>query len=177
MATAVDKRAISQEMERARQTFHQLLNQATLADLRRRSNGTKWTNEQLLFHMFFGYLVVRALLVLVHVFARLPDPASEAFARLLDAARRPFHAINYAGSCIGARAVPAARMGRKFDRVVSALQRRLNADPPSALRRGMHFPTTWDPFFRDYMTLAEVYQYPTKHFGFHQRQLTLPSTK
>ena len=176
MATDVDKREIREEMERARQTFHQLLSQATPAGLRRRSNGTKWTNEQLLFHMLFGYLIVRALLTLVRVFGLLPDAASRAFARMLDTARTPFHAINYAGSCIGARAVPRARMGRKFDRVVSRLQRRLDAEPETALRRGMHYPTTWDPFFRDYMTLAAVYQYPTRHFDFHQRQLTLNGT-
>ena len=33
--------------------------------------------------------------------------------------------------------------------------------------------TSWDPFFADYMTLADIYHYPTQHFRFHQRQLTL----
>jgi hypothetical protein len=37
----------------------------------------------------------------------------------------------------------------------------------------MHYPTTWDPFFADYMTQADIYHYPTQHFRFHQRQLTL----
>ena len=31
----------------------------------------------------------------------------------------------------------------------------------------------WDLFFKDFMTLADLYHYPTKHFDFHQRQLTL----
>jgi putative drug exporter of the RND superfamily len=177
MAAEVARRAMHDDMERARLAFHQLLNQATPADLRRRSAGTKWTNEQLLFHMLFGYLVVRALLVLVRVFGALPDGASKAFAWLLDCARSPFHVINYLGSCAGARVIPARRMAVVLDRVIAALQQRLGREPEAALRRGMHFPTTWDPFFRDYMTLAEVYQYPTKHLGFHQRQLTLTSTK
>jgi len=34
--------------------------------------------------MLFGYLIVRALLILVRVFGLLPDGASRAFARLLD---------------------------------------------------------------------------------------------
>ncbi|MFF3336201.1 hypothetical protein ACFYWX_42905 [Streptomyces sp. NPDC002888] len=38
----------------------------------------------------------------------------------------------------------------------------------------MHYPTRWDPFFRDVMTIADLYRYPTRHFGFHRRQLTLP---
>ena len=37
----------------------------------------------------------------------------------------------------------------------------------------MHYPATWDPFFASSMTLADLYRYPTRHFRFHQRQLTL----
>jgi hypothetical protein len=36
-----------------------------------------------------------------------------------------------------------------------------------ALARSMRFPTSWDPFFTDVMTLADVYHYPTQHFDFH----------
>jgi hypothetical protein len=36
----------------------------------------------------------------------------------------------------------------------------------------MHFPTRWDPYFRDFMTLADVYHYPTEHFDHHDRQLS-----
>jgi hypothetical protein len=37
----------------------------------------------------------------------------------------------------------------------------------------MHFPVGWDPFFRDTMSLADVYRYGTEHFEYHRRQLTL----
>ena len=37
----------------------------------------------------------------------------------------------------------------------------------------MHYPTRWDPFFTGYMTLADLYRYPTRHYDFHRRQLTL----
>jgi hypothetical protein len=36
----------------------------------------------------------------------------------------------------------------------------------------MCFPVKWDPFFRDRMTLADVYHYPFQHFEFHGRQLS-----
>jgi len=49
----------------------------------------------------------------------------------------------------------------------------MTREPDTALRRGMHYPTSWDPFFASYMTLYDLYCYPTQHFGFHQRQLTL----
>ncbi len=44
---------------------------------------------------------------------------------------------------------------------------------PADLARGMHFPTGWDPYFRDYMTLADAYHYATQHYQHHRRQLTL----
>ena len=169
----LDLAAVRAEMESARLDFHRLIGEATPADLHRPSDGTRWTNRQLLFHMLFGYLIVRALLVLVRVFGPLPDGASRAFAKLLDSAYRPFHLINDLGSCLGARIIPPSRMIRILDRVIAVLQQRLQRETSSALRRGMHYPTTWDPFFANYMTLADIYRYPTQHFRFHQRQLTL----
>jgi DinB superfamily len=170
---ALGRAAAGPEMEQARQDFHRLLSRATAADLRRPSEGTRWTNQQLLFHMLFGYLVVRALLVLVHIFGLLPHVTSKTFARLLDSARTPFHLINYLGSCAGALIIPPQRMPAMLDHVIAALQKHLKRETDSALRRGMHYPTTWDPFFADYMALADIYRYPTQHFRFHQRQLTL----
>jgi hypothetical protein len=52
-----DRCTIQDQMDQARQVFHHLPDHATDTGLRRRSNGTKWTNEQLLFHMLFGYLI------------------------------------------------------------------------------------------------------------------------
>jgi DinB superfamily len=169
----LDRAAVRAEMDQARLDFRRLADAATPADLRRPSARTRWTNQQLLFHMLFGYLIVRALLVLVRVFGLLPDRASRAFARLLDSARRPFHLVNYAGSCAGARIIPPRRMVPVLDHVIAALDKHLQRETGPALRRGMHYPTTWDPFFAGYMTLADIYRYPTRHFRFHQRQLTL----
>ena len=105
-AAVLDRAAVRAEMEQARLDFRRIVAAATPADLRRPSDGTRWTNQQLLFHMLFGYLIVRALLVLARFFGLLPDAASKAFARLLDSARRPFDLINYLGSCAGARIIP-----------------------------------------------------------------------
>jgi hypothetical protein len=46
---------IAAEMERARTDFRHLLDNAASAELRACTYGTEWTNEQLLFHMLFGY--------------------------------------------------------------------------------------------------------------------------
>lgn len=164
---------IRTEMDRARAEFHQFLAQASRNDLARASDGTRWNNEQLLFHMLFGYLVVRNLRVIVNVFGRLPEPLNRAFAGLLNSVTTPFHLINFWGSCAGARMFGPARMGRRFDRTIASLQRHLDAESESELGRRMHFPTRWDPFFTDVMTLRDVYHFPTQHFDFHRAQLTL----
>jgi hypothetical protein len=170
----VDRAAIATELEQARIAFHRLLAEADRAEVwDKPTRGTRWTNEQLLFHMVFGYMIVQRLLILVRVLSRLPEPVNRGFARLLNAATKPFDVINYYGSCAAALVYNRSRMGAKMDRVISALQRKIYRESDDALHRGMHFPPRWDPFFRDYMTLGDVYQYPRQHFDFHARQLTL----
>lgn len=170
----MNRQAIHEEMERTRTTFHQLLDDASEADLRRSTDGTRWTNEQLLFHMLFGYILMRPLLVVMRIFARLPRGADRAFARLLNAGTRPFDVVNYLGPLGAAKVLGRRRMGTTFDRVIADLHRRLDAEREADLALGMHYPTRWDPFFPDAMTIAELYRYPTRHFDFHRRQLTLP---
>jgi hypothetical protein len=174
MAGTIDREAIIADMESARVEFHQLLANARWYDAwDQPTSGTRWTNEQQLYHMVFGYMVVQRLTILVKMFDRLPDQVSRAFSRALNAATRPFDAINYYGSCAGALVYNRGRMGTKMDRVIASLKRKLAHETDDALRRGMHFPTRWDPFFEDYMTLQDVYRYPGQHFDFHKQQLTI----
>jgi DinB superfamily len=169
-----DRIAVIQEMDEARATLHYLLAAADGETLRRRSNGTRWTNEELLFHMVFGYMIVRALLILVRLFGRLPVPVSRGFAAMLNFATAPFHVVNYWGSRFAALTFNHRRMGARFDRVVASLQRHLRRESAESLALSMSLPTRWDPFFTPTMTLAEVYHYPTQHFDFHRRQLSGP---
>lgn len=99
------------ELERVRATFHQLVETSSTTDLRRRTDGTRWTNSQLLFHMLLGYFVVRSLLWLVRALGRLPDGVSRRFAQVLNAGTPPFHIVNYLG---GRRRAGAT--GTKVDR-------------------------------------------------------------
>ena len=169
----VDRSAIAADLLACRADLHELLAGPTRERLRARSDGTAWTNEQLLFHMVFGFLVVRRLLPLVRVMSARPAPVRRAFAGLLDAGRRPFHWVNYAGSCGGAMVFNHARMGWLLDRTVDHLVRSLEKEPEGRLARGMAFPTSWDPYFTPSMTLAEVYEYPVLHYRHHRAQLTL----
>jgi hypothetical protein len=167
-----NRAVLAADLERARTDFHHVLSIVAQGEWERPTTGTRWTNEQLLFHMVFGYLVVRRLLTLVRVLGRLPDSVTRGYARILNAATTPFDAINYYGTCLAASYYNRNRMDAKMDRVIDSLQQSLARDD-DALRRGMHFPTRWDPYFRDYMTLADVYSYPGQHYDHHRRQLTL----
>jgi hypothetical protein len=170
---AITPASIAEEMRGTRQDFHRLIDGATTAELRNRSDGTRWTNDQLLFHMLFGYLVVRALLWLVRGFSILPSNYSRGFARALNAATRPFHVINYLGSLGGARALGHGGMERVMDNVTESLIRTLDRSSEKQLTRSMHFPVGWDPYFTDLMTFQDVLHYATQHYQHHRRQLTL----
>lgn len=164
---------IADEMRAARGDFHRLVDAATSAELRRPSNGTRWTNGQLLFHMLFGYMVVHNLLPLVRLVSRLPPCASRAFARGLGAGTRPFHVINYVGSLGGARVLGHSGMERVMDWMTASLIRTVESSSEEQLARWMYFPVGWDPYFREVMTLREVLHYATQHYDHHRRQLTL----
>ena len=165
------RQQIIDEMLRVQTDFHDLVARAGAADLRRRTVGTRWTNRQLMFHMVFGYLVVRTLMPLVHVLGRLGW--SRRFAATLNAAWRPFHVINYLGSCGGGLVLSPRRMTALMDLTIRALTRRLAGEAPAQLALTMHFPTRWDPHFRPTMSVLDVYHYGTEHYDHHRGQLTI----
>jgi hypothetical protein len=167
----MDRDAIEAELSRVEADFAQLAARASRSDLRRRSRGTRWTNRQLLYHLVFGYLIVRTLMPLVHVLGHWGH--SRTFAALLNAARRPFHVINYLGSWAGGSIVPPATMVTLLRRTLQALRRGLSRETELTLALTMHFPTGWDPYFRPQMSVRDVYHYGTEHYDHHRRQLTL----
>lgn len=170
----VNRDAIAADLHGCAEDLHAILASARPDQLKARSDGTKWTNEELLFHMVFGFLVVRRLLPLVRLVSSLPPWVGRTFASLLDAGRVPFHWVNYAGSRGGALVFNHRRMGRLCDHTIDALTRRLGSEPEDRLRRTMPFPTSWDPYFLPLMTLEDVYAYPVLHHRHHRAQLTLP---
>jgi hypothetical protein len=50
----------------------------------------------------------------------------------------------------------------------------VSRDQLLGLARSMHYPTRWDPFFTEVMTLQQIYHYPNQHFDFHRTKLSLP---
>ena len=173
MAASPDRQAVYDELERVRRDFAALTAAADADKLKAPSDGTRWTNQELLYHMVFGYLVTRTLFPLVRLFALLPRPTSQAFAALLNVGTPPFDVANYIASVLGARVLNPAHMNWLLNRITTQLATRLAGETERGLGRGMHFPTRWDPFFTDYMTISDLYRYPTQHYDFHRTQLTL----
>jgi hypothetical protein len=167
----MDRAEVAAEMGRVEADFAELVARMGPSDLRRRSSGTRWTNRQLLYHMVFGYLIVRTLMPLVRLLGRWGR--SRRFAASLNAARRPFHVVNYVGSWAGGQIVPPATMVALMRRTLRTLRRRLDRETEQTLALTMHFPTAWDPYFRPRMSVQDVYHYGTEHYDHHRRQLNL----
>lgn len=168
----MNRHQLDGELERTTADFHRLLDSATPAELRAPTKGTQWTNGQLLFHMVFGFILVRTLLPLVKGLGRLPPAVSRTFAAMLNAGARPFHCINYLSAIPGGTILSSRAMGRLMDRTTGHLRSTLADEPDDALRLAMHFPVGWDPDFKDVMTVADLYHYPSQHYEHHRRQLT-----
>jgi DinB superfamily len=168
----MDPNQIDAEMRRAQAEFHQLITSASPEDLQHLTDGTRWTNRQLLFHMVLGYGVVRTLLPLVRTLGRLGH--SRLFAAALNAGRRPFHRVNYVGPCVAARLLTPRLITALLDRTIGSLRHRLAAETERNLALSMHMPAGWDPYFTPTMSVLDVYHFGTQHFEHHRRQLTLP---
>ena len=90
-------------LEWIREDYCRIVEAATSSELDGPSDGTKWTNRELLFHMWFRGRIARAMVPVMGGFSHLPPAASRGYAALLTAATRPYEWVNYAGSVGGAR--------------------------------------------------------------------------
>src|SRR6187397_2111375 len=92
------KKAIREELETSRASFHSLLASLSAQDFQRQSLNQGWTNGEILAHMTFGFMIVNILLPLARVWGRLPKGSSRWFAWLLNALTGPFNWFNAIGA-------------------------------------------------------------------------------
>jgi hypothetical protein len=173
MPDAADVAAsIRAELESTRSAFHALLASLSEEDFHRQSLNPGWTNGEILAHMTFGFIILKALLPMARVWGRLPRRSSRPFAALLNAATRPFNWINALGARGQGKGFTRERVGRIFDSTISALLRQVDAIKAEEWQRGMYYPTRWDANFSDFMTLEKLFRYPVIHFNFHLGQIS-----
>ena len=137
------------------------------------TNGTAWTNRQLLFHMLLGQRVTRMVIVVMGVFSRLPAGASRAWAAGMAAVTPLYHRLNWLGGVVGGRLFTVSRMGRQMEAVTAEILHFYDHASPGDLRRGMTIPPSWDPYFSTWMDRAQLMTWAPMHYQHHRRQLTL----
>ncbi len=145
-------------------SFHNILGDMQRRDFQARSLNPGWTNLEILVHMTFGFVILIALLPLARAWGRLPRSSSKWFAGLLNALTRPFNWINKGGAHFQAKVVSPDRLGRLFDRSISTLMKKSALIHKEEWTRGMYYPNRWDPNFKPFMSIADLFHYPVEHF-------------
>jgi hypothetical protein len=165
------KESIRMELTAARDTFRRLLASLTDAGLQKQSRNPGWTNGEILAHMAFGFIVVRAFMPISRFHGLLPKGASKPLAWTLNALTGPFNWVNALGARGQGRVFTRERLPRIFDATYFVLLEQLHSVSEIELRKGMYFPHKWDPDFKEFMTLEEQFRYPVIHFNSHLHQI------
>ncbi|MBK8463479.1 MAG: DinB family protein [Nigerium sp.] len=137
------------------------------------TNGTRWTNRQLLFHMLLGQRITWMVIGVMGVFARLPPSASRAWASGMAATTPLYHRLNWLGGVLGGRLFTLPRMRRQMDALTARILDFYDQAAPADLARGMTIPPSWDPYFTDSMDRTGLLAWAPQHYQHHRRQLTL----
>lgn len=156
--------------------FDALVGGARVDELVRPTRGTRWTNEQLLFHMWFGQRIARVFVPVLGGFSRLPPGASVGWSRLLGSLTRPYDWVNFAAPVAGSRVVPLPRVRQWMRQDTQWLLRWGDEASAVDLARGMTVPASWDPYFTPWMSRLDVLDWAPKHYRHHRAQLTLEAT-
>lgn len=139
------------------------------------SRGTRWTNGQLLFHMWFGQRIARVFIPVFGLLGRLPRPVSTGYARLLSTLTRPYHWINFIAPVGGARLVSPARAARWMQADTRRLLRWAGSATEEQLALSAPVPVEWDPYFLPEMSRQDVLDWAARHYRHHRAQLDLPT--
>src|SRR5689334_17757784 len=165
------KKAIREELETSRASFHSLLASLSVQDFQRQSLNAGWTNGEILAHMTFGFIIINVLLLMARLWGRLPKGSSKWFAWLLNAFTGPFNWINALGARGQGKFFTRNRIGKIYDWTYFSLLKKINSIKADEWERGMYYPTRWDSNFSEFMTLEKLFRYPVIHFNFHLEQI------
>jgi hypothetical protein len=164
---------ITRNLEYVRSSFHDLLDELKEEDLNKPSKNPGWTNNEILAHMLFGFIIVNTLLPPLRIFGRLPEGLTKPFSWLLNSFTRPFNWINGLGARVQGKVFTGERLEKTFDQVIDSLMRKVEKINNNEWRNGMYYPDKWDSNFDEFMTLEKLFNYPIIHFAFHKNQLNI----
>lgn len=161
------------DLESIARDYRAILKDAVPEELDLPTNGTAWTNRQLLFHMLLGQRITRMVIVVIGAFSRLPAGASRGWSSGMAAVTPLYNRLNFAGGVVGGRLFTLARMERQMQAVTATILHYYYHASPDQMARGMSIPPSWDPYFSTWMDRAELMTWAPKHYQHHRRQLTL----
>ena len=148
-----------------RDDYEALVRSAEAADLRAPTLGTRWTNRELLFHMWFGQRIARVILPVAGGFSRVPAVVGRRFAALLTAGTGPYDWMNYVAGVGGARVVSMERTCRWMHLDTGAVLRWADNANDRDLDRGMAVPPGWDPYFEKWMSRRDFLEWHPSTIG------------
>jgi hypothetical protein len=164
-------RELIAELEVAKASFHSVVDHLPDSSWIKTSANPPWTNGQVLFHITLAFILLPFLLPLARVFGRLPPILSKLFAGLLDLGTTLFNWANGLGPRAGGLVFTRTRLLKKYDSLHLYAVNNLHGLDSSELQRGMFYPRKWDPMFRDFMTLADLFRYPAMHMEHHLQHI------
>ena len=168
-----DEDLVRQELLWIAADFRSIVLGASADELDLPSNGTRWTNRQLLFHLALGQNIALAAIPLLGLFSHLPPGASRRWSRILDSCSGPYNWVNWAGSAAAGRVLPPQAMARMMDRTTAVIVHWYSRADSKALDRGMTMPVRWDPYFLPWMSRRDILEWAPKHYRHHRAQLSL----
>jgi hypothetical protein len=145
------------DLTAAHEQFHAMADAVSEQSWNEPSNNRGWTNGQLLFHILLGFILVPLLARLLIFAGHLPRVYSRSFSGVLNFSTPLFNRVNAVGPRVAARILGREGTIRKFDRVHAQTIARLERIRPSEWSLTMHFPTRWDPRFREDMRLENLF--------------------
>lgn len=168
-----DPSDLREDLLRVAEDFTRVVRSARRDELDTPTNGTRWSNRQLLFHLVLGQNVARTAIPLIGIFSRLPDPVARGWSRLLRSCTVPYNGVNWAGSAAAGQLLSPDAMTRMMDRTTTSITAWYDRADEEALGRGMWVPPSWDPYFQPWMTRRDLLAWAPQHYRHHRRQLTL----
>jgi hypothetical protein len=164
---------IVEKLESTRLQFIIIAENISEEELRRISKNIGWTNNEILAHILFGFIITNVLLPGVIIFGNLPKLITKPFAMLLNAFTKPFNYINKFGARAQGKVFIGKRLVYLIDKTIKSLENRVMHISNEDWQKGMYYPNKWDFNLDEFMTLEKLVNYPITHFEFHKSQLLL----
>jgi hypothetical protein len=164
---------IIEKLESTRLQFLEIAETITEKELRRISKNIGWTNNEILAHILFGFIITNVLLPGVIIFGNLQKVITRPFAMLLNAFTKPFNLINKLGARAQGKVFTGKRLVYLIDKTIKSLENKVKNINNEDWQKGMYYPNKWDSNFDEFMTLEKLMNYQIIHFEFHKTQLLL----